>query len=731
MVLALLLGVLLHRPRHRTAWFVMAAGQGLWVAADATLYWREDHLGLTTFPSLADGFYLGGYPLLALSLQLLIRTRQPVRDLAGLLDSATVTAGLALLSFVFLVQPMVQAGSDSAASVAVSIAYPVADIVLVGGLIRLLVAAGGSSASLRLLLLAVGLLIGADSVTTFFDQFSTGLNPLVELVWPASYVVWGAAALHPTMAGVSEPGAGHEVRYRWLRVVAMALATLVPPGVMTVEYLTQGQVTVWPVVLGCVVMFLLVVGRMNLAIVQIARVSRQRNLLQDELSFQAAHDALTQLPNRAQTMRLLTQALATAQATGQRLALLFIDLDDFKTVNDTLGHRAGDEVLRAVSARLSTVVRGGDVAARLGGDEFVVLLQPGVTESTAVMVADRVIASLSQTIPIDAHHQVRIGASVGIALSHGGSDVAEALLHDADLALYRAKSEGRGRHVMFGEVLRGEISERAELEAALARAIDEDELRVHYQPILDVGTGELRGYEALVRWERPGAGLLEPDDFLPVAEASDLICDLDAWVLDRALAQLSAWNAESGETTLTMAVNISGRHVAKPRLYDDVVRALSDHGVAGHQLVVEITETALVEHRSATRNLQRVRALGVGVSLDDFGTGYSSIGQLSQLPVDVVKIAREYLDTDSPVTRSILELMVKAAHGSGLPVVGEGVERFEQLEVLRSVGCESAQGFLLGRPMSSTDLGHAVVPREGAAAPVPAGDGVAPGQLTA
>ena len=703
-VAAVLYGVRLHRPAHRTPWLVVAAGQLCWVLADSTLYYQYDVLHIDAYPSISDAFYLLGYPLLALGMLLLIRAKKQGRDLPGLLDSLTVTAGLAIVSWAFLTEPTIQASTDRLGAAAVSAAYPLADILLIAVLIRLLVSSGGRNRSLHLLLVSLGLLIVADSLTAANELYTAGPDDLMELLWLSSYVCWGAAALHPSMARITAHG---EVRRRPLRaqrIVAMTLATLVTPGILAVQTLAGLRTSVWAVILGSVVMFLLVLARMNVAINQIAAMSRQRKLLQEELHHQASHDALTGLPNRAQALLLVNQALERARRTGDDVTVLFVDLDGFKGVNDTMGHRAGDEVLRVVARRLTAAVRHGDVAARLGGDEFIVMLEGAAGGDTVAQVAERVIDAVSETISLGPDNDVRVGASVGVASSPAGAGTADELVHDADQALYRAKADGKGRHVVFGAELREELSEQAKLEVALRHAITNHELRLHYQPVLDVTSGALRGYEALVRWERPGVGLLLPSEFLRVAESSDLICELDAWVLLEATKQLATWSRAAGHDGLVMAVNVSGRHVARRRFVDDVVEAIAVAGIRPRQLVVEVTETALAEHRTAIANLTDLRRLGVAVTLDDFGTGYSRIGQLTRLPVDSVKIAREYLEPGPAANRKLLELMVQAAHSAGLPVMGSGVERLDQLETLQQLGCDSAQGFYLGRPTSSDDL---------------------------
>jgi EAL domain-containing protein (putative c-di-GMP-specific phosphodiesterase class I) len=296
---------------------------------------------------------------------------------------------------------------------------------------------------------------------------------------------------------------------------------------------------------------------------------------------------------------------------------------------------------------------------------------------------------------------------VGIALGRGGETDVETLVHEADLAVYQAKASGRGHAELFSGAVRDELLRHSEIERALVVAIARDELVVHYQPIVHVGTGSIECYEALVRWNRPGVGLVMPDEFLPIAESSDLICDLDAWVLRTAAADLASWNRRRGDQALQVSVNISGRHISRPRILDDVAAAMRVSDILPPQLVIEVTETAMMDEQIATINLEALRHLGLVVSLDDFGTGYHSTGQLSRLPVDVLKIDRQYVAGSTPQERSLLELMVRTAHAFGARVVAEGIETIEQLELVEELGCEYAQGFLLGRPGPMGGLEHA------------------------
>jgi diguanylate cyclase (GGDEF)-like protein len=698
-VVAILVAIRRYRPRAAVAWYLMALGQWFWVVADITFNWRQDVLHDGSFPSIADPLYLIGYPLLAAGLALLVKGRSRIhRDFGPLLDSATVTVGLGLLSWMVLARPTIESMHHAVGAAGVATAYPVMDILLVGALVRLVSSPGGRSPAFRYLLLALGLLIIADTLSVANGLYATNEFAGVDYLWLFSYVAWGTAALHPSMTTLSDPATNPDLRFRGVRLLAVILATLIAPAILAVHQVTGVGVDIWAVIVGSVVMFLLVVIRMSLAIDQIAAAHEALETLQDELAVQATHDPLSGLANRTQSMRLLAGALGRSRRRGTVVGLLFIDLDGFKAVNDNYGHRAGDEVLRQVAWRMAQEIRDGDFVGRLGGDEFVVGIEDVTDESDVRALANRLIETISQEIPVDETLIVQVGASVGVSLGRGGETDVESLLHEADLAVYQAKDSGRGCVQLFSGEAREELKQHNDLERALVQAIAQDELVLHYQPIIHVGTGQVECYEALVRWERPGVGLLHPGQFLPVAEATDLICELDAWVMRTAVADLARWNQQRGDQVLQVAVNVSGRHVSRQRILDDVARALRTPGILPPQLVVEVTETALMDSQIATTHLEALRHMGVVVSLDDFGTGYHSTAQLTRLPVDVLKIDRNFVDASTAAGRSLLELMVKTAHAFGTRVVAEGVEHQDQLDLVRRLGCEYAQGYYLGMP---------------------------------
>ncbi|WP_188939875.1 putative bifunctional diguanylate cyclase/phosphodiesterase [Nakamurella endophytica] len=689
------------QPRAaRPTWRALQLGLLLWVLGDTLSSWFQDVAHLDAYPTWADACYLAAYPVLTVGLWRLVRSRLADRDTAGLLDSAILTAGLGLLSWVVLARPTLAQSSSAPLAAVVGVAYPVGDIVLLAVLIRLLTTPGGRTPAFRLLFAGAVLLVAADTTTTALGLWTSTATSVPELLWLLSYVAWGAAALHPSAARLAERSVEPRRPFSRRRLVALLAAGLVAPGVLLAQWWTGSGIDAAAIAVGWVLLFLLVVARMRLAVRQVVAAHRERDRLQGDLAFQAAHDFLTHLPNRAQAMAGIEAALGRAQRTGDLLGLLFLDLDGFKAVNDSLGHRAGDEVLRAVADRLRRAVRVGDLVARLGGDEFVVLLESLPREADAVQLAHRLVRTVGEPVQLSGAVQAAVGVSIGVAIGQDGSTDPDRLLHEADTAAYRAKRAGRGRVEVFDDALRTELDLRADLERDLRHAIDADELVLHYQPVVDLSSGAVQGYEALVRWQRPGHGLVPPLEFIPVAEESSLICELDAWVLHRATAQMAAW----GHHDRTVSVNVSGRHVSDPRIVDDVRSALARSGLSPAQLALEITETVVIEDLRAPHHLRQLRELGVAVTLDDFGTGYHSLASLRDLPVDTLKIDRSFLDTGTRSSRALLELMITAAHAFDLPVVAEGVETPDQVAALRAMRCESAQGFHLGRPLTVSQV---------------------------
>jgi diguanylate cyclase (GGDEF)-like protein len=417
---------------------------------------------------------------------------------------------------------------------------------------------------------------------------------------------------------------------------------------------------------------------------------------QTRAKMQAAyHDFLTGLASRALFMERLQHAVAGARGQGWP-AVLFVDLDRFKFVNDTLGHAAGDTLLAEVAERLRTCVAPDDVPARLGGDEFAVLLGDGRQE-TAVATAQRIISALRRPFVVSGR-EVFVNASVGISSGADGH-TGEDLVRNADLAMYEAKKNGKGRYEVFRPDMQDRVMRTVGLEADLHRALERDELVLAYQPIVDLASGHVTAVEALVRWRHPERGLVMPGDFVPLAEDTGLIVPVGAWVLREACRQVVAWGPD---TDLTVSVNLSARELQEPQLAAVVARTLRDTGLPPPRLVLEITESLLLsDTATSVAQLRRLKDLGVRLAIDDFGTGYSALAYLRQFPIDIIKIDRSFLGeiVTDPRAAALVQAIVQLGHTMGLTTVAEGVEGPEQVARLRRAGCGLGQGYHFGGPM--------------------------------
>jgi diguanylate cyclase (GGDEF)-like protein len=418
---------------------------------------------------------------------------------------------------------------------------------------------------------------------------------------------------------------------------------------------------------------------------------------------QAMHDSLTGLPNRALMLDRLKQALARTARSGSGVAVLYCDLDNFKTVNDSLGHAAGDELLIGVARRLIGCVRPGDTAARFGGDEFVVLLE-GISDDDVATAAQRILDSFEEPFAVG-DRDVFVSTSIGIAMGH---DEADNLLRNSDLALYRAKAKGKGRYEIFAPEMHVAVVERLELEGDLQRALESDELVLDYQPIVKLRTREIAGVEALVRWRHPARGRLLPGDFLPIAEESRLIFPLGRWVLGEATRRAAGWRERFPEhPALAVSVNLSSEELREAGLVGEVAAALEASGLDPQSLILELTETAFMEDADAIASrLRELKQLGVQLAVDDFGTGFASLQHLRRFPIDVLKIAKSFVDElggasdDSALARAIIDL----GGSFQLRVVAEGIEQPEQLQRLMELGCDLGQGFHFAEPMTPEAL---------------------------
>jgi diguanylate cyclase (GGDEF)-like protein/PAS domain S-box-containing protein len=820
-VAAILVGARRHQPAALMPWLLFAVGLATFVAGDAIAY-SEDGVG-ASLSTLADALYLAVYPCLVGGILLLVRRRAPGRDRDGLIDSLVIAIGLGVLSWAFLMAPHARNDSLDLFTKLASIAYPLADVLLLAVTVRLAVGATRRERSLFLLVFSVFALLVTDSLYGWMLLHS-GVEPsqMLDGGWILFYVLWGTAALHPSMRALSEMALGETAPPGRRRLALLASATLIAPTVEAVQYLLHRPIDVPVMVASAVALFGLVAVRMaglvrrheqsearfgslvrnssdvvtvlapdttiryaspaaerilgyqphelvgtKLAYLVhpddraevVAFVGRgvqhdgthpvpvefsirraehtwirvealRTNLLHDpnvggvvlntrdiserkaferQLQHLAFHDTVTDLANRALFRDRVEHALERQQRGALPLAVLFLDLDDFKTVNDSLGHAAGDTLLREVGGRIRTCIRAADTAARLGGDEFALLLED-VDEATVADVADRIMHGLQSPFALEGK-EVFVHASMGIAFGDAdlrGERGAEELLRNADVAMYTAKEKGKGRYQVFEPDMHMSVLRRLELKADLQRAVDNGEFVLHYQPIIRLGTGEITGLEALVRWEHPERGTIAPAEFIELAEDTGLIVPIGSFVLEHACRDAAALQARyPHEPLLSMSVNLSARQLSRPGIVDDVRRVLAETRLAPESLVLEITETAVMRDLDASiLRLHELKGLGVRLAIDDFGAGYSSLTSIRRFPVDILKVDRSFVEgvSDDGEVSALAGAIIELAAILELHPVAEGIERAEQLERLVALGCEQGQGFLFAAPVPRAEV---------------------------
>ena len=421
---------------------------------------------------------------------------------------------------------------------------------------------------------------------------------------------------------------------------------------------------------------------------------------QEELAFLATHDPLTGLPNRTLILDRVEQMLARSRRKQTPVAALFVDLDNFKSINDTLGHEVGDELLEAVAARLDGVVRATDAFGRLGGDEFVVVSEELSLSAGPELIAERLIEALKEPFKLGSDEGTRLTVTASIGIASGDRTAPADLLRDADIAMYRAKWDGKNRYVVFETGMQDAVQTRMELEMDLRVALENEEFSLVYQPTFDLSDMSPTGVEALIRWNSPTRGTVQPDDFIPLLEETGLITQIGKWVLEEACRQGAAWRAAGH--MIGMAVNVSARQLDTDQLIGDIESALSGSGLAPEALTIEITETTLMRNADETaRRLTTIKELGVRIAIDDFGTGYSSLAHLQKFPVDALKIDRSFISglTNKGEGEALIHTLVQLGKALSIETLAEGIEQTQELSLLRDERCDSGQGFLFARPL--------------------------------
>jgi diguanylate cyclase (GGDEF)-like protein len=677
---------------ERLAWSLIGLGALAWAAGD--IYWLVAFTDATEvpYPSIADGLYLSFYPFVYVGLVLLVRARVRRFHASQWFDGLAAVLVVSAVGMAILLPPILVGNEGAtAAAVATNLAYPLCDLVILG-LVTALAGLMGWRPGRAIGLLAAACLTLALADSVYLFQIAAGSyteGSYVDLFWPVGMVFLGLAAWQPsphTRAGRLE---GWSVMVLPAAVAFGAIALLV--------YDHYARTAVWAV---------------WLAAAALGVCMARAGLTFRENIAQAVTDTLTGLPNRRLFHDRVEQAINRARRQGERAAVMIIDLDRFKEVNDTLGHHCGDLLLEEVARRLRGRLRESDTVARLGGDEFAVLLPNVPDAASAERVAMQLGDAISESIVVEGL-SLDTEASIGITLfPDHGADVTE-LLQRADVAMYTAKSESLPFSV-YGSEQDDYSPRRLALLGELRRAIEQGELVLHYQPKVHLASGELVGAEALVRWQHPERGLLPPSEFIPFAEHTSLMKPLTLYVLDRALEECGRWEGDGH--MLAVAVNISARNLLDAEFADAVTASLERVGLSPDRLELELTETALMGNTArALEVLRPLSETGVVLSIDDFGVGYTSLNQLKSLPIRVLKIDRSFVinmstdAADAMIVRSTIEL----GHNLGLQVVAEGIESREIHHTLRDLGCDVGQGYHLGRPMPSTEFARWVDARAG------------------
>src|SRR4051794_8194312 len=695
-------------PSHRWPFVVIMVGFVLFVAGGAARESLQTLGDLSASRSITpDALTLPGYVLLGLGLLGFAHARRGGFDFDSLLDALLVA--LASLAFVwsYLITPALQHEHAPFKVRLVLVCYPAMSVFMVAIVMQIVTAGGkGRPLSQRLLLFSLSMMVIGDAIYMFDDaHIWTVPGRLLDLPYGLAFLAFGICVLHPSMRDLCEPVASSERAPTKGRLVLVSVALGLPLLVILSKLPSETSDRIALVSISIVLT--------AAAILRVFRSLRAHARSEERLTQQATHDSLTGLPNRFLVFERLNQMITHRAASDDDIALLFVDVDRFKLVNDSYGHSLGDELLVGVAQRLRAESPAGSVIARVGGDEFVVVLRTDEGLDGARAFAERLRVRFNEPFQVR-DIEVWSSASVGVALAgHDDYTTAESLLRDADTAMYQAKEAGRDAVAIFDVEMRDRSLRRARLERDLHVALEHDEFVLHYQPVVSVDPIDVVGFEALLRWRHPDFGTVPPLEFVSIAEDTGLIVAIGEWVLETACAQLAEWGRTlPGGKHMRMAVNVSARQLRDPGIVEAALAAATNNGIAPASVCLELTESLLMDQSvSARETLQRLRDLGFRVSIDDFGTGYSSLAYLRTFQVDEVKIDKSFVDDlDHPDTpqESLVAAIVAMANALGVSTIAEGVETTRQAERLTALRVGAVQGYLFARPAEADQVPRAV-----------------------
>ena len=691
-------GIVLGRVRPAHPWWLLALGIALLGAGD--IIWDIlEVIGSTTEPSLADAAYLAGTLAICVAAGRLLLRKDGL--LAGSLDAFMIGSAVSILLWTLVFDVQFESSFLASPQLITVAAYPALDVAMLS--ILVVAVMGGRPLDLPTALFggAVMAFLANDLVYTVVSVGGEYESGLIDVGWLLGYVLWGAAALSSSTA-TRHIDVDRRVTLAWrsMRPVVRVVAVATPLLAAAADQMMHGHVHVLEALVVAFVVSTAVILRLELAVREKGRLLDDRHRLETTLQQQAMEDPLTELPNRRGFADRLVVALADPEAgTG----LLILDLDDFKSVNDALGHQAGDELLQAVAARLRSAVRSTDTVARFGGDEFAVILTPCARADVATGLAQRLLDGLDGPISTE-RGQVSVSGSIGIALSDLSGRQAEDMLRDADLALYRAKSEGKHRWAVLDPETRAAALRSLSIASDLRPAVDGRQFELLYQPIVSLVDGGIEAMEALVRWNHPALGTLLASEFLPVAERSVHMPAIGRWTLQEACSAAAAWRRHGGRD-IGVSVNISGSQLSDEEFPELVLGCLRQAGLPSGLLTLELLESSLDATPSVARHLQHLRDAGVRLAIDDFGTGYSSLSRVAELPVTELKLDRSLVVAGD---ERMMNAVVRMGQTLGLRLVAEGIERTAELELVRSLGYDAAQGYLLSRPRPAAEAARLI-----------------------